>query len=298
MINFIFSAIMVNFYESVLQHPSYYRQFNCDNTLITAFNCPLEARLMKTRFAELWTEYNYLFYVVDGRKIWHTAEGIYDIQKDTCIFVRKGAFVLEQLLDVGFCVVLFFIPDDFICRTLNTKLNAPSKSGHVHKQVISLATSETLATFFLSMSSYFSASKEPDQALLELKFKELILTIADNPRNAELLSYFCSLVHEPRPVALQRIMTDNYRYNLKLEQFAKLSNRSLSAFKRDFQNTFHTTPGKWLLEKRLMHSKSLLTNGEKTISEVAFDSGFETPSHFSRSFKQRFGTSPSLFREK
>lgn len=287
---------MVNFYESVLQHPNFYRQFNCNNTLITVFNCPLEARLMKTRFAGLWTQYNCLFYVVEGRKIWHTAEGSYDIKKGTCIFVRKGAFVLEQF-DIGFCVVLFFMPDDFICNTLKTKFNAPDKTYKNHKQIISLETNETLAAFFLSMSSYFSASKEPDQSLLELKFKELILTIADNPHNAELLSYFCSLVHEPRPVALQRLMTDNYRNNLKLKQFAKLSNRSLSSFKRDFQDIFHTTPGKWLLEKRLLHAMNLLGNMNKTISEAAFESGFETTSHFSRAFKQRFGIAPSSIRQ-
>lgn len=248
---------------------------------------------MKTRFAELWTQYNYLFYVVDGRKIWHTAEGSYDIQKGSCIFVRKGAFVLEQLFDTGFCVVLFFIPDDFICNTLNGKLSVAGKAHQNHKQVIALKTSETLVAFFLSMSSYFSAPKEPGQELLELKFKELILTIADNPHNAELISYFCALAHEPRPVALERLMMENYRYNLKLEQFARLSNRSLSAFKRDFRTTFHITPGKWLLEKRLLHAKNLLANTNKTISEVAFESGFETPSHFSRSFKERFDVAPS-----
>jgi AraC-like DNA-binding protein len=236
--------------------------------------------------------------VVDGRKIWHTAEGVYDIQKGSCIFVRKGAFVLEQLWDIGFCVVLFFIPDDFICHTLNTRLTMPDRSGIHHRQLISLETNPTLETFFLSMSSYFSQAKEPDPSLLELKFKELILTIADNPLNREMLSYFCSLLHEPRPVALQRLMADNFRYNLKLEQFAKLSNRSLSAFKRDFQTTFNTTPGKWLLEKRLLHAKNMLHNSDKTISEVAFESGFETPSHFSRAFKQKFNASPSNIRQK
>jgi AraC family transcriptional regulator, exoenzyme S synthesis regulatory protein ExsA len=289
---------MVNFYESVLQHPNYFRQFNCNNTLITVFNCPLEARLMKTRFAALWTQYNYLFYVVDGRKIWHTAEGSYNIEKGVCIFVRKGAFVLEQLFDVGFCVVLFFIPDDFICNTLYDKLRQTVQSCKNHKQVISLDTSDSLAAFFLSMSSYFSSVKEPDQSLLELKFKELVLTIADNPHNTELLAYFCSLKHEPRAVSLERLMNENYRYNLKLEHFAKLTNRSLSAFKRDFQNTFHTTPGKWLLEKRLLNAKNLLINNRnKAISETAFESGFETLSHFSRSFKRRFGINPSSIKQ-
>ena len=156
-----------------------------------------------------------------------------------------------------------------------------------------LNTSETLNSFFVSMFAYFSQTREPDQSLLELKFRELILTLADNPQNAELLSYFCSLMQEPQSVSLQRVMDDNFCFNLKLEQYAALSNRSLSAFKRDFQKQFNSTPGKWLLEKRLSHAMHLLCNMKRTVSEAAFESGFENPSHFSRSFKERFGTPPA-----
>lgn len=288
---------MVNFYESVLQHPSYYRQFNCNNNLITVFNCPLEARLMKNRFASLWTEYNFLFYVVDGRKIWHTTEGSYDIQKNSCFFIRKGSFVLEQFFDVGFCVVLFFIPDEFICNTLSPILKPSPDTSRSYRQVIQMEHAENLAGFFLSMSSYFSSAKEPEEALLELKFRELILTIAGNTANRELLHYFCALLHEPRHVSLQRLMSENYCYNLRLEQFARMSNRSLSAFKRDFHRAYGTTPGKWLLERRLAHAKSMLELTNKTISEVAILSGFETLAHFSRSFRQYFGFPPSSVRQ-
>lgn len=248
---------------------------------------------MKNKFSALWTQYNYLFYVVEGRKVWHTSEGSYDITAGSCVFIRKGAFVLEQFFDVGFCLVLFFIPDDFICQTLGHKFSAPVNHAGV-RQVIHLNSSETLAGFFHSMASYFNEAKEPAQALLELKFKELILTIADNPKNAELLSYFCALINEPRSISLERTMMENYSYNLKLEEFAKLSNRSLSAFKRDFESIFHTTPGKWLLEQRLLAAKDRLSNNNrKTISEIAYETGFETVAHFSRAFKRRFSVLPS-----
>ncbi|HEY9046110.1 MAG TPA: AraC family transcriptional regulator [Ohtaekwangia sp.] len=288
---------MVNFYDRVLQNPQYYRQFNCSESLITVFNCPLEARLMKSRFADLWTHYNYLFYVIDGRKIWHTAQKSYDIGKETCVFVRKGAWIFENFINDGFCVVLFFIPDEFICNTLKTKSKPLSDNRKIFEPVMILDKSETLAAFFHSISTYFSETHEPDKSLLELKFKELILTIADNPRNAELLSYFCSLLNEPRHVLLQRVMSENYCFNLKLEQYAQLCNRSLSAFKRDFQKIYQQTPGQWLLEQRLLHALRLLRNNHKLISEVTFESGFESVSHFSRSFKQRFGITPSAFKQ-
>lgn len=288
---------MVNFIESVLKHPEYSRQFNCGESLITVFNCPLEARLMKNRFTDLWSQNNYVFYVIDGRKVWHTAHGSYDLKKGSCVFIQKGASIIEQFFDIGFCLVLFFIPDQFICETLKSR-SAPIRKMHKeYGTVMHLHTSETLETFFLSMSSYFASTKEPDKGLLELKFRELILTLADDPHNAELLSYFCSLVNEPQSVSLQRIMEDNYCFNLTLGQYAELCHRSLSAFKRDFQKVMHTTPGKWLLEKRLNHALLLLANRDKNVNEIAFESGFENASHFTRSFKERFQATPSAIRK-
>ena len=159
--------------------------------------------------------------------------------------------------------------------------------------MIPVDKNKPLDAFFNSLSVYFDSLREPDPSLVELKFIELVLTIADNPHNAELLSYFCSLLAGPRSVSLRQVMEENFFYNLGLEEFARLSNRSLSAFKRDFLKEFNTTPGKWLLEKRLHHAMNLLSNLDKTVSEAAFESGFENPSHFSRSFRSYFGMAPT-----
>jgi len=289
---------MDNFLDRVLQNPQNYRQFQCGKSLITAFTCPMEARMMKTQFADLWTRYNYLFYVIDGQKAWHTAKGSFHLRKDSCVFVRKGGFILEQIADIGFCVMLFFIPDEFICETLQTRTRPLVNYEQHFEPVMILESSETLKGFFLSMFTYYTESREPDPALLAIKFRELVLNIADNSANRELLSYFCSLLHEPQAVQLKRVMEDNFCYNLRLEAYAELCNRSLSAFKRDFERLFGTSPGKWLLERRLEHALELLSNRNKSVSEAAFESGFESSSHFSRAFKTRFGKGPMEMRKK
>ena len=230
---------------------------------------------------------------MEGRKVWHTAHGSYDLRKGSCVFVRKGASIVEQFFDVDFCLVLFFLPDEFICDVLKTKSTPIQKAVKKYEPIIPIDSNPNVQAFYQSMIPYFAGDSIPDKSLLELKFRELILTIADNPKNSELLSYFCTLLQEPQALSLQKVMDDNYCFNLKMEEFAQLSNRSLSAFKRDFQKQFHTTPGKWLLEKRLHHSMHLLTNAGKTVSEASFESGFENPSHFSRAFRQHFGISPA-----
>ena len=44
---------------------------------------------------------------------------------------------------------------------------------------------------------------------------------------------------------------------------------------------------------RLQKAKELIRKGESTISEIAYDVGFNDPSWFSRAFKEEFGFTPS-----
>ncbi|MEM9155518.1 MAG: AraC family transcriptional regulator [Cyanobacteria bacterium P01_F01_bin.33] len=54
---------------------------------------------------------------------------------------------------------------------------------------------------------------------------------------------------------------------------------------------------KILQNTRLEHGLCLLQTTDVPISEIAFDCGFKTPSHFSDSFKKRFGIKPSEIRK-
>src|ERR1700750_2614500 len=107
---------MINIYNRKLQNPQIFRQFRCRESLITLYNCPLKSRLQ-----DVWSHHNYIVYVVEGRKVWHTAQGSYELSPGDCVFVRKGASILEQFFDGAFCLVMFFVPDDFICDVLKTK---------------------------------------------------------------------------------------------------------------------------------------------------------------------------------
>src|ERR1700744_4135812 len=92
-------------------------------------------------------------------------------------------------------------------------------------------------------------------------------------------------------------MEANYRCNLSLEEFARIANRRLSAFKREFVDTYQLPPGKWLLQRRLAHAEGLLSRGGKPVSEVADECGFESQTHFTRVFKERFGLAPLQYQK-
>lgn len=278
---------MFNLYDLIKSKPDYYRQLRYNDALISLFTCPL-----KNKYEDTWSHFNYFIYVVDGRKVWHTAHGSYDLQKGNCVFVRKGASIIEQFNETASCFILFFMPDDFITDVLKSRGKPLPETAKKFNPVICIDDNSLIQAFFISMMPYFNTDKEPDKSLLQLKFKELVLIVAESSENNTLQYFFSSLLKQPIGITLQQVMEENFMYNLGIEEFARLSMRSLSAFKRDFQEIYQTSPGKWLLDKRLQHAHYLLLHHGKTVSEAAFESGFENNSHFSRSFKRKFGNPP------
>jgi len=286
--------LVYNFLQKIIAYPDTFKQLNCGEVLITQYNCPLENAKQ-----DLWSHHNYFVYVLEGKKTWHTVAGSFLMMKDDCLFVKKGASIVEQFFDGEFCVMIFFVPDHFVCNTLKEKMEpSQTKPTSDLRPAFRIQNDLYLHTFFASMLPYFSSPLQPDQHLLELKFKELIWNVALNPANQEFISYFCSLHQAPSLEKLKRVMEDNYCYNLPLSAFAELCDRSLAAFKRDFEKCFQSSPGKWLMNKRLEQAKLLLTHTEKAVGEVAFELGFENLSHFSKAFKTKFNHTPVSLRQK
>jgi len=91
-------------------------------------------------------------------------------------------------------------------------------------------------------------------------------------------------------------MEANFHHNLPIETFAEMCHRSLSSFKRDFRKLYGTSPGRWLVGRRLSHAMSLLQHTQLSITQISFECGFEDLSHFSRAFKDKFGRNPSAYR--
>ncbi|RZJ85701.1 MAG: AraC family transcriptional regulator, partial [Chryseobacterium sp.] len=92
---------------------------------------------------------------------------------------------------------------------------------------------------------------------------------------------------------LEKFMLNNFHFNVPLEKFAQLTGRSLAGFKRDFQKAFDLPPRQWLLSKRLDTAKFLIESKHQKPTAIYLDLGFESLSHFSHSFKKKFGFIPS-----
>jgi AraC-like DNA-binding protein len=284
---------MINMYDTIRAN-LHFNKFAVGELLFVEYKCPIEQEA-----AGVWTPMDYFVHVLSGRKTWRTTEGTWIAEKGQTLFFKKGAAVVYQDFKEDFCVLIFFVADNFIrdvIKEVAGQLSVRREDGALHKSAILVNGDVTLAAYFQSMLAYFIGTAKPAETLLTLKLKELIVSILLGGNNPELSAYFQSLLKSDAP-SLSQIMEAIFCYNLALEEFAKLSHRSLSTFKRDFHKYYNRSPGKWLLQRRLEYSAVLLKNPALNVSQVALDCGFEDLSHFSRAFKDKFGVSPANYRK-
>jgi len=147
-----------------------------------------------------------------------------------------------------------------------------------------------LKKYFVSLIPYIDKTKAATPKLADLKIREAIeLLLQWNPDFKNLLFDFSA----PYKIDLEEFMRQNYMFNVPVISFAKLTGRSLSAFKRDFTRIFKTTPKQWLRDKRLEEAYYLIKHKKEKPAEIYLDLGFENLSHFYYSFKQKFGVTSS-----
>jgi AraC-like DNA-binding protein len=262
--------------------------------LFVYYDCPLGSDRQDS-----WSQYNYILYVVSGKKMFYSTSHSWALTSGTAVFVKKGACIIEKVHGEILCLMAFFLPDNYLRSFLSenpTLLSKESITATENDMVISLNVNDTMLAYYESVIPYFHSSIKPSEDLLELKFRELLFNIIGNPANSELTSFLHSFV-SPQANNIQPVIEANYCYNLTLDEYAKLCNRSLSSFKRDFYSVYGDSPARWLLNKRMDHALKLLTNSNNPIANISFESGFENSTHFSHAFKKHFGVSPLQYRQ-
>jgi len=281
---------MLNFYRIVKENLSFNR-FEFGETVCLEYTCPIDAEQIG-----IFSRNDYLVYVLSGKKTYKTLRGEWTLVPGQTLYLKKGAEIIHQYFDHEYCMLGFFLSDDLIRETMeeikgNVRLGS---SGSFEEFTATLVqSSDYLEGYFHSMLTYFRGIDRPPDQILVLKLKELLVNLIST--DPLLASYFKSLTQTSKP-SLRRIMEDNYYYKLRLEDYAELCHCSLSTFKREFQQIFNETPGKWITKRRVEHAANILVNTDQSISEAAFESGFEDLSHFSRVFKQITGKNPTEYK--
>lgn len=94
------------------------------------------------------------------------------------------------------------------------------------------------------------------------------------------------------------LLEQNLCENLNSDQIAKHVNLSKRTLERYFRNELGTSLQKYARQLRLRYAAWMLINTDRSITQVADETGFSDASHFSRIFRAEFDIRPSKIRIK
>ena len=245
------------------------------------------------RQGESFVSEHALSFVIAGSMVTNTGMGEIVTHPGSLQLVRRNQLLrfTKYLSSAGEFKSLSLHLGQGLLQTMSKEYNLrPSLAKQSLPPAIPIEMDAVMMSYLQSVLVYHETTGFTNQPVIDLKVREgVLLVLQQQPALANVLFDFS----DPHKIDLEAFMSKNYLFNVGLERFAYLTGRSLATFKRDFDKIFHTSPHRWLRQKRLQEAYFLIHEQGRTASEVYLDLGFEDLSHFSFAFKQQFGESPS-----
>ena len=240
-------------------------------------------------------------YILDGGNVSSSETGQMTINKRDAVLMKCGnyfgEFIGGEKSQKYEAVVVHFYPE-VLNRVYGNEIPGFLKNKNKTVSGIGMTkvkADEILRRFIDSMLFYFENPQLVTEELLVLKVKELLLILSqtqDAPAVIEILSNLFS----PTTYSFKEIIKAHLYSNITIEALAAVTNLSVSSFKREFKKVYNDSPANYLKNKKIEKAKELLLVSDQNISGIAYDCGFTSLAHFSKSFKEKFGVTPSQFK--
>ena len=220
------------------------------------------------------------------------------ISSKEAVLLRSGTYfsqLLPSLEEEVYKILVFHLPKEIIRQIYREHFPVSSKSNRetfIHK----VDASKVLEEFLKGLQFYFDHPEWVTEDILKLKIQELILLLLKT-RNADTLQELFSDAFSPIEISMKQVVYSHIFTDCSIQDLADLCNMSLSTFRRQFKKIFNDTPSNYLKNKRLEKARDLLLQSDLTTGEIALETCFYDTSHLSKSFKEKFGHSPTEYRK-
>ncbi|MEL6626890.1 MAG: AraC family transcriptional regulator [Bacteroidota bacterium] len=234
--------------------------------------------------------------VIKGTQRIQTQEGpILVIPEGHMGFMGKGVYsVTDMLSDTqGFESYHIFFDDLYLEQLLSELAITPTDIVHssvfLKREVPSIA-----ALWFEQLHHIHQWRTSGIEDLMKLKVKELFVMLRMEDTDQHLAAFLLGLKQRHVRNLLQFMQT-HYDKPLTVGDYASLTGRSVSTFRREFKAKFGLAPKKWIMQQRMEKARDLVAHTQLNVTDIAAAVGYENISHFISAFKKHYGQTPKQF---
>jgi AraC family transcriptional regulator, exoenzyme S synthesis regulatory protein ExsA len=241
---------------------------------------------------EIFFEEYAVVFVLNGEKKFVAPNQDIHVQKGQILFFQTGCYSMNESIDSDYRSLVFFFNEKLLKEFVNqhyTLFENPKSQQTLSMLVLSSTAS--FEKFVDSILPYFEAKTIYLNQFLKLKFQELLLHLVEIDHSGQLKTILFN-IYQGQKIELDHLLQEYYLKPLTINEMARISGRSLSTFKREFENKYSMSPALLIKQKRLAHAAFLLKNTTKNVSEICMEIGYESVSHFIKAFKEKYGFTP------
>ena len=242
----------------------------------------------------------YIF-MKEGSMISVSAAGSEEVETNDSVLLKCGNYLGQGMADSKTGkqqAVVFHFSADLLRKLYADGLPAFLMEGPElisRKGMAKIKRNELFSRYIESILFYFENPDLVTDEIMVLKIKELLLLL-NNTKEAGHIHQILSNLFLPQTMAFKEVIEENLYNDLSINELSVLSNMSISSFKREFKRVYDDSPASYIRNKKLEKAAALLSHSKEQISIVAYDSGFNDLSHFSKLFKKKYQMAPSDYR--
>ncbi len=139
-------------------------------------------------------------------------------------------------------------------------------------------------------------ANELRELFLRAKTTELLVLQAELYESATQSRFIKSNADKQKLVEAKEVLAKNIDSPLTISQLSKLVNMNEYKLKRGFKELFGTTVFGYIHLTRMNLAKRLLLSTDMSAKQIAYETGYSSPQHFSKAFKKEFGNTPDRIR--
>ena len=232
-----------------------------------------------------------IYYVVDGECSVYTPDGTYDLAKTDIILANSGE--VAEVNGREYMLAVLSVDYFRLCSlqgafSISFSLNSLKDTGLKYTQI---------RTQMQNLLMAHVSQKEAD-LYQETGWFYLILYTLITQFGATKSGSDPSDGRKEQVTKILHYIHSNYAEDLKLNEVADHLYLSASSVSRLFQKITGEKFSGYVKNVRLAHVKRSLEETDKSITKIAMDNGFSTPSTLNKIFKAEFGITPTEYREK
>lgn len=263
--------------------------------------CVIEKLHIKTpfRYGAIFQDEACFLFIKEGEAILNTSTENLNLFVAESVLLKCGSYfadLIQKSKNKNCEIFAIHLHKDILLELYKDEVPSFIKSNESKPAAQKIEKQDIIIHFIESLEFYFQNPNLVNDELLKLKLKELILLLLQTNNADNIVSLFAHLF-TPRQASFKEVIQAHLFSNITITELAVLSGRSLSAFKRDFENYFKDTPANYIKEQKLLKANQLLVVTDFSVSEICYEVGFSDTSHFTKIFKQKYNATPTEYRK-